>query len=393
MYRKVLQLAIYTLLIFSCYSQHEDNKDLNAAIIPGAERTELYRKQLTSKNVGLVVNPTSQIGTSHLVDSLLKLGVQVSAIFAPEHGFRGRADAGEQVSDGYDNKTGLPIISLYGKNKKPTAEQLRDIDILVFDIQDVGVRFYTYISTLHYVMEAAAENAIKVLILDRPNPNRHIIDGPIMEPEFISFVGLHPVPILYGLTIGEYGRMINGEHWLKNGLKCDLEVIPCGNYGQHSRYSLPVRPSPNLPNDQAINLYPSLCFFEGTTFSIGRGTDAPFQVIGHPDLINYTFTFTPRSNEGSKYPKHENKACYGVDLRAIPQVHKLDLSFLLEFYNAAEKEGIPFFNDNNFFEKLAGTLSLRKALETGKTAPEIRASWQPGLNKYKLKRNRYLLYE
>ena len=262
MYRKVLQLAIYTLLIFSCYSQHEDNKDLKSPIIPGAERTELYLDKLKSKNIGLVVNQTSMIGNTHLVDSLLALNVSISRIFAPEHGFRGKADAGETVQDGIDTRTGLAIISLYGKNKKPSAQQLEGIDLLVFDIQDVGARFYTYISTLHYVMEAAAENDIEVLILDRPNPNRHIIDGPIMEEQYMSFVGMHPVPIVYGLTIGEYGLMINGEAWLKDNIKCKLKVIPCGDYSGSSRYSLPVKPSPNLPNDQAIRLYPSICFLK-----------------------------------------------------------------------------------------------------------------------------------
>ena len=393
MYRKVLQLAIYTLFIFSCYSQHEDNKDLNAPIIPGAERTELYLDKLKAKSVGLVVNQTSVINSTHLVDSLLSHSISISKIFAPEHGFRGKADAGETVEDGIDTKTGLPIISLYGKNKKPSSEQLEGLEVLVFDIQDVGVRFYTYISTLHYVMEAAAENEIEVIILDRPNPNRHIIDGPVMEEEYKSFVGMHSVPVLYGLTIGEYGKMINGEGWLANNINCTLEVIPCNNYNADSRYNLPIKPSPNLPNDQSINLYPSLCFFEGTVLSIGRGTDFPFQVIGHPSLSEYPFSFTPSSNEGSKYPKHDGEICYGLDLREIEEVTELDLTYLFEFYKAMKLKEAPFFNENNFFEKLAGTRKLRESLINEIPISELKSSWQDELNAYKQIRANYVIYE
>lgn len=358
----------------------------------GAELTNAYVELLEGKRVGLVVNQTSLIDDKHLVDSLLSYGHDVTTIFAPEHGFRGKADAGEKVDDGVDVKTGLPIISLYGSNKKPHKDQLAEVDILVFDIQDVGVRFYTYISTLHYIMEAAAENNIPVIVLDRPNPNIHYIDGPVLEPEFKSFVGMHPVPVVYGMTIGEYAQMINGESWLDNGIKCDLTIVPCGNYERHQSYVLPVKPSPNLPNALSILHYPSLCFFEGTTMSIGRGTAFPFQVIGHPELSG-DFTFTPVKTDGAKYPKHENKTCKGNDLRKLrPLKNQLDLSFLIQYYKEAQAKDVTFFNDNNFFEKLAGTSSLREMIKDGKSINEIRASWQEDINNFKIIRDKYLIY-
>lgn len=298
-----------------------------------AARTDLYINLLKGKNIAVVANQTSVIykeiykkkqEARHLVDSLLMLGIEVKKVFAPEHGFRGKADAGEVVKDGFDTKTGLQIISLYGKNKKPSAMQLKEIDIVIFDIQDVGARFYTYISSLHYLMEACAEANIQVIILDRPNPNSHYIDGPVLEAEHTSFVGMHKVPVVYGMTIGEYGKMINGEKWLQNGIQCNLKVIPLKNYNHQTIYSLPIKPSPNLPNDKSINLYPSLCFFEGTNISAGRGTEMQFQVYGSPYLTKSSFTFTPQANEGSKYPKYKNKRCFGEDLRTAKNLQKLD---------------------------------------------------------------------
>ena len=290
-------------------------------IVTAADQTPLYLKKLKGKKIAVVANQTSVIknkknGYTHLVDSLVNSNINIQKVFAPEHGFRGKADAGEEIKDGVDTKTGLPIISLYGKNKKPSKEQLKGINAVVFDIQDVGARFYTYISTLHYVMEACAESGIPVIVLDRPNPNGHYIDGPVLEPEHKSFVGMHPVPIVYGMTIGEYAKMINGEKWLANGIKAKLTVIPLKNYTHQSEYSLPIKPSPNLPNDVSINLYPSLCFFEGTNVSAGRGTDMQFQVYGSPFLNDKNpFSYTPSPNEGAKYPKHAYMICYGEDLR------------------------------------------------------------------------------
>ena len=283
-----------------------------------AAQTELYLNLIKGRNIAIVGNQTSTINTTHLVDSLLALGISVKKVFAPEHGFRGKADAGELVKDGFDTKTGLPIFSLHGKSKKPSAEQLKGIDVVIFDIQDVGARFYTYISSLHYVMEASAENNIPVIVLDRPNPNGHYIDGPVLEPKHSSFLGKHPVPLVYGMTIGEYGQMINGQKWLKNGIQCDLTVIPLKNYSHNSEYSLAIRPSPNLPNDISINLYPSLGFFEGTTINAGRGTEFQFQRYGAPFFAKSSFSYIPKPNFGSKYPKQKGKLCYGVNLSTTP---------------------------------------------------------------------------
>jgi uncharacterized protein YbbC (DUF1343 family) len=364
-----------------------------------AEQTDLYLNLLKGKIIAVVANQTSVIEKKekrkekrefvHVVDSLLSLNMKVKKVFAPEHGFRGKADAGELLKDGIDTKTGLPIISLYGKNKKPSAEQLKGIDLIVFDIQDVGARFYTYISSLHYVMEAAAEAGIPLIIFDRPNPNGHYIDGPILEIEHKSFVGMHPVPVVYGMTIGEYGQMINGEKWLANGIQCDLTVIPLKNYTHKSTYSLPIKPSPNLPNDKAINLYPSLCFFEGTSVSAGRGTDMQFQIYGSPYLERTSFYFTPQSNEGAKNPKYRNKKCYGEDLRETEKLSQLNLSWLLKANKQTHTAG-SFFN--SFFTKLAGTEKLQDQIMQGLSEQEIRKSWQKGLSTFKKIRSKYLIY-
>ncbi|MDP5107109.1 MAG: DUF1343 domain-containing protein [Polaribacter sp.] len=372
------------------------NKTISASILKtGAERTNLYLNLLKGKNVAIVGNQTSIVETKsknniqrHLVDSLLALDIKVKKVFAPEHGFRGEADAGEIVKNGIDTKTGLPIISLYGENKKPSAEQLAGIDVVVFDIQDVGARFYTYISSLHYVMEACAELKIPVLILDRPNPNGHYIDGPVLELAHKSFVGMHKVPVVYGMTIGEYGQMINGEKWLKNGLQCDLTVIPLENYTHETEYSLPIKPSPNLPNDKSINLYPSLCFFEGTNVSAGRGTEMQFQIYGSPFLTKSAFTFTPQANEGAKYPKYKNELCYGEDLRKTENLTKLDLTYIIKAYK--QNTSKEFFNA--FFTKLAGTKKLQQQLEQRISEKEIRKTWTKDLEAFKLIRNKYLIY-
>ena len=338
------------------------------------------------------MNQTSTIAATHLADYLLERDISVVRLFTPEHGFRGKEDAGAKVSDGRDPKTGLSIVSLYGKNKKPSAESLEGLDVLIFDIQDVGVRFYTYISTLHYVMEAAAEQGVKVIVMDRPNPHAHYVDGPVLKEAFSSFVGMHPVPVIYGLTIGEYAQMINGEAWLSEGIKCDLTIIPVSNYLRSDQYILPIKPSPNLPNNLSIGHYPSLCFFEGTTLSVGRGTTMPFQIIGHPGL-EMDFTFTPQSTEGARYPKHENELCTGLDLRNIKPASALDLSYLITMHDEMKSRKLPFFNDDNFFNLLAGTDELKKDIISQKPLEEIKASWEKGLIDYKIKRRQYLIYD
>lgn len=373
-------------------------------IKPGAQNTAAYLPLLQHKKVGVVTNQTGIVTVGDdgkpkgkldggkaisVVDFLLSQQINVTKIFAPEHGFRGTADAGEHIQDGKDTKTGLPIISLYGDNKKPKPEQLAGLDVVVFDLQDVGARFYTYISTLHYLMEACAENNIPLVVFDRPNPNGSIVDGPILEKEFTSFVGMHPIPVLHGLTIGEYGKMINGEKWLKNGVQCKLTVIPCLDYNRTMAYSLPVRPSPNLPNDQAINLYASLCFFEGTNVSLGRGTNKQFQIYGSPDLPDTGFSFFPQPNEGAKDPPLKGKTCYGEDLSQTPKVTKLELKWLIGAYqNTREKS--KFFTP--FFTKLAGTKKLQQQIESGMSEEDIRASWQNGLERFKKIRKLYELY-
>lgn len=362
----------------------------------GAEQIGKIMTAIHGRKVSLVVNQTSMVGTTHLVDTLLASGVHIASIYAPEHGFRGQADAGATINSSVDPATGIPILSLYGASKKPTPDQLVGVELLVFDIQDVGARFYTYISTLHYVMEAAAENGIPLLVLDRPNPNGHYVDGPILETNYTSFVGMHPVPIVHGMTIAEYARMINGQSWLANGITCNLQVVPCEGYNHQTVYVPPIPPSPNLRTVEAMYLYPSLCFFEGTVISVGRGTDMPFQVYGHPALQNCAFQFTPLSKPGASKPPHENATCLGVDLRVktrevLQRENKLNLSFLLHAYQNYPKPD-SFFLANGFFEKLAGTSLLREQIVQNVSEEAIRASWQPALNVYKDTRKRYLLY-
>lgn len=355
----------------------------------GAERTAIYLPLLEGKSIAVVGNQSSLIASTHLVDSLLNSNLDVVKVFSPEHGFRGTADAGAYIDNGVDERTGLSIVSLYGSNKKPKAEQLVGIDVLLFDIQDVGARFYTYISTLHYVMEAAAEHNISVLVLDRPNPNGHYVDGPVLDTAFRSFVGMHPIPIVHGMTIGEYAQMINGEKWLKEGVECDLNVIPMTAYERYKPYDLPVKPSPNLPNAQAVNLYPSLCLFEGTTVSVGRGTPLPFQHYGAPYLKS-DYYFIPKSGEGAKYPKHEGQKCFGIDLSKHKKLEQIDLSFLMNAYEQAEDKSTFF---NAFFDKLAGGNSLRLSIIEGKSEEEIRKAWSDELEAFKKMRNAYLIYE
>ncbi|MBC5642984.1 DUF1343 domain-containing protein [Parabacteroides segnis] len=364
-------------------------------LVLGAERMDVITRLLKDKQVGLVINQTSILEKQqkHLLDALVEKGIQVKKVFAPEHGFRGTADAGEEVKDSRDLKTGIPIVSIYGKNKKPTAEQLNGLDVIVFDIQDVGARFYTYISTMHYVMEACAENGVEFIVLDRPNPN-DFVDGPIRQKGFESFVGVDPIPLLHGLTVGELAWMINSEGWLKSSPdSCKLHIVKMENWKHGDPYWLPVKPSPNLPNDQSIRLYPSLCFFEATNVSVGRGTYYPFQVIGYPDRKYGDFAFTPVSLPGfDTNPLQKDKECYGIDLREYPFEGGLTLRFFLDFYNKAGNEQAFFFSRPQWFDLLAGTKELRYQIVRGLTEEEIRESWQPELDKYKQMRKKYLLY-
>ncbi len=365
-------------------------------VVPGAYRTEIYLELLKGKNVAFVVNQTSMIGQVHLVDSLFHLGINIKKIFAPEHGFRGEADAGEAVKDGIDQKTGIPIVSLYGKKKKPSQEDLAGIDMVIFDIQDVGARFYTYISAMTYIMQSCAKFNIDFMVFDRPNPNGHYVDGPVLKDQK-SFVGLHKVPVVHGMTVGEYAQMVNGEGWLENGLKCKLKVIACENYDHNTFYELPVKPSPNLPNMRAIYLYPSLCFFEGTTVSEGRGTNKQFQIFGHPKYVGGDYEFTPKSLQGAKYPKHEGELCHGFDLSNIPVEtikgeRQLKLDYLIDYYSNFPK-GEVFFLKNNFFDKLAGSSELREQILSGLDTDAIRATWQDDLENFKQIRKKYLLYK
>ena len=364
-----------------------------AGVVVGAERLENYLTQLTNKRVGLVINQTSRVGTTYLVDTLRARGVNVTAIFAPEHGFRGEEADGATIKDGRDARSGVPVRSVYGKTKKPTPQMLADVDVLVFDIQDVGARFYTFISTLHYVMEAAAEQNKPVLVLDRPNPNGDLVDGPLLEPAHQSFVGLDPLPIAHGLTIGELSTMINGEHWLAGGRRCRLTVVPmAAGYTHATPYHLPVRPSPNLPTDHAVALYPSICLFEGTNVSVGRGTPTPFEVIGSPSQpATWPFSFTPQPNAGSPSPPLKGQRCNGLNLADAPtrEASGLILKYLLDFYQQSTDKA-HFFG--KYFEELSGTSTLRQQIIAGKTEAEIRASWAPGLAKFKTMRNKYLLY-
>lgn len=360
----------------------------------GADQPGAYLPLLHGKNIGIVANQTSIKGDLHIVDFLIENKVSLKKVFSPEHGFRGKASAGEKVNSSIDEKTGLPIVSLYGNNKKPKAEQLKDLDLVIFDIQDVGARFYTYISTMTYVMEACAENNIPLLILDRPNPNGYYVDGPVLKKGFESFVGLHPVPIVHGMTVGEYAQMLNGEGWLKNKVKCKLQIVKCKNYDHKTSYDLPVKPSPNLPNHYAIDLYPSLCLFEGTNVSVGRGTEFPFQQVGAPYFGKGTTSFTPKPNEGAKYPKYQGELCNGYILQDFAEyyIHGLGeiyLFWIIEAYKQAPNKD-QFFT--NFFEKLAGTDELQKQIESGMSPIDIRESWREDVNKFKNIRQKYLLY-
>lgn len=387
MNRSFFLLSFLSFFFMTCGKANNQDEKL----VLGAERTTAYISGIEGKNIGLLINHTSMIGDTHLVDFLLQKNINIKKIFAPEHGFRGKADAGEKIEDNVDVKTGIQVASLYGKNKKPTPEMLEGLDVVIFDIQDVGTRFYTYISSMHYMMEACAENNVKMIVFDRPNPNGHYIDGPILKPEFKSFVGMHPIPVVHGLTVGELAQMINGEDWLEGGLKCDLEVVTMEHYSHSDSYSLPVKPSPNLPNDKAINLYPSLCFFEGTKMSIGRGTQFPFQVIGYPDEKFGKFSFTPESIVGmSKYPKYKGEICYGVDLRNSKRLDLLDLAYVIDNYKLWKKEE-SFFT--NYFNTLAGTDQLKKQIESGMSEKEIKKTWQEVLDKYRILRKKYLLYQ
>ncbi|HOY38758.1 MAG TPA: DUF1343 domain-containing protein [Bacteroidales bacterium] len=366
-------------------------------VITGADQTEAYLPLLLGKRVALVANQTSICGNKHLVDTLVKLGIDVAYVFCPEHGFRGTAGAGDIVGNSTDTETGLSIVSLYGKNKKPQQQYMQNIDIVVFDLQDVGVRFYTYISTLHYVMLACAENNIPLIVLDRPNPNAHYIDGPVLDTACSSFIGMHPVPIVYGMTIGEYAKMINGEKWINTPEPCALTVIPCKNYTHNTPYYLPIPPSPNLPNDRSIQLYPTLCLFEGTCLSVGRGTEMQFQVIGHPLLKSWdktTFRFTPKPNAGAAKPVLENQECFGFDFRNSLSPFeegnsRLNISLLVEVWNNFPDK-TKFFNKS--FVLLAGTKKLQQQIESGMQEDEIRASWQEGIEEFKKIRHKYTIY-
>ncbi|MFT4780694.1 MAG: hypothetical protein ACJAZK_002142 [Psychroserpens sp.] len=394
--------------------QHDSLLKLNDEIIVGAHQINNYLPLLKGKRVGIVANQTSVIkvrgGISglknseasgleittiryeHIIDSLLKRNVNIKKVFAPEHGFRGEADAGELVKDGIDTKTNLPIVSLYGKNRKPSPAQLADLDVVIFDIQDVGARFYTYISSLHYVMEACAEANIPVMILDRPNPNGNYIDGPILETKHKSFVGMHPIPVVHGMTIGEYAKMINGQGWLDHNIICDLTVIEMQNYKHDDTYSSPIKPSPNLPNAKSINLYPSLCFFEGTNVNAGRGTSKQFQIYGSPylDKTVYNFKYIPMPNDASKYPKHDGVLCYGEDLSTHKDLNQLDLSYLIKAYQNSIDKTVFF---NTFFTNLAGTKALQIQIESGVSEQDIRETWADGLSTFKKVRSMYLIYE
>lgn len=387
--KQFLILLILFITLFSC------GQIYLPPVKTGAERTEIYFPLLEGKNVAIVSNHTSLVGDVHLVDSLLSAGINVIKVFCPEHGFRGSQDAGQEVNDQIDLKTGLSLISLYGKNKKPRSEDLKNVDIIIYDIQDVGARFYTYISTMTYVMKACAENNIPLMILDRPNPNGFYVDGPVLDEDFKSFVGMHPVPVVYGMTPAEYALMVNGEKWLNDGIICDLTIVKLENYDHKTKYKLPVKPSPNLPDMTAVYLYPSLCFFEGTVVSVGRGTDFPFQVIGHPENMIGSFIFTPRSIPGvCTHPKYEGVKCLGQNLKwyienrnKIPD--QINLGWLIGMFDFLN-EKTEFFND--YFDKLAGSSKLRKQIEQGWNEEKIRESWQPEIDDFKKTRSKYLLY-
>lgn len=390
----MIRLFVFGFFLFlaaSCQAQPTTTQKVKSqqGAITGADQIGDFYKMLANKRIALVVNHTSLISKTHLADSLKSLGVNIVKIFGPEHGFRGNAADGEHVNDSMDVRTGIALVSLYGKNKKPTQQQLENVDVVIFDIQDVGTRFYTYISTMHYVMEACAEARKKVMILDRPNPN-DFVDGPMNEKPFESFVAMHPIPIAHGLTVGELAQMINGEGWLANKQKCEIEIIKLKNWKHADEYALPVGPSPNLPNNQAIRLYPSICLFEGTVISLGRGTPFPFQVLGNPELKEMPFTFTPVTIKGvAVKPPHEGKLCYGIDLRNEKPERRINLSYVIKMYNAypdKDKFFIPYF------DILAGTPKLKQQIKDGLTEDQIRATWKGDLDKFKMSRSKYLLY-
>lgn len=387
---KYKMIRLIGLSIFLCLAVVLTNGQTASKPVLGAEQLDLLVPKLKHRKVGLLVNNTSMVGHIHLVDTLKSLGVNVVKIFSPEHGFRGNAADGELISDEIDKKTGLPIVSLYGNAKKPTREQLENIDIVLFDIQDVGVRFFTYISSLYYVMEACGENNKTVMILDRPNPNAYV-DGPMLDPAYKSFVGMLEIPIAHGMTVGELAKMMLGENWIKDGPLCRLEVIKMKNYTHTTNYVLPVKPSPNLPTQNAVLWYPSLCLFEGTAISVGRGTQMPFEIIGSPEMKDYPFQFTPISIKGmSTHPPHQDKECFGLDLRNVKPEPGISLKYLIEFYkHFPNKE--EFFTP--YFDKLAGNSTLKEQIINGMSEDEIKLSWQRDLNAFKAKRKKYLLYK
>lgn len=395
-YRKIAMPLFGVLMLVACAGQTQDQAVEASALKVGAEKLEVILPLLNNKRIGIVANQSSLVGEKHLVDTLLDHKIRIQCVFAPEHGFRGFADAGEKIADDVDPKTGIHVISLYGNNKKPSEKDLANVDVVLFDIQDVGVRFYTYLSTLHYVMEACAELDIPLIVLDRPNPNGFYVDGPVLQKDQQSFVGLHPIPLVYGMNIGEYAQMINGEYWLKDSVQVDLTVVPCDNYDRMGEYELPVRPSPNLPNSTSIYLYPMLALFEGTVVSVGRGTDFPFQVVGHPEFPDHRFSFVPVSKPGAKFPKLQGETCYGIDLREFGSFYprktkQLYLFWLLGFYKklpAKER----FFLSNNFFNRLAGNRELMEQIKKGKSEEEIRVSWKADLDAFKKIRSKYLIY-
>jgi len=382
----------FYLLMLSCTTVLQLGPQSDSPVLPGATQQAAYLPLLQGKKVALVVNQTSCVGEGHLVDVLLDADIAVQKIFAPEHGFRGDSGAGESVADAVDPATGLPVISLHSAVRKPTRAMLEEVDVVVFDIQDVGVRCYTYLSTLHYVMEACAEHQCPLIVLDRPNPNGHYIDGPVLDPAFRSFVGMHSIPVVHGMTLGEMACMINGEGWLQDRLQCALTVVSVKNYTHQTPYALPMPPSPNLPNDQAVALYPCLSFFEGTTMSTGRGTSFPFQVLGYPASTFGTFQFTPMSlSPHAQYPKYQDQCCFGIDLRHERRPLRLNLQYLLHFFQLAIAQGVPFFRPN--FDIHAGSGQLRQQMEAGCSEEEIRASWQERLKAYSAMRKQYLLYD
>ncbi|HEX8315316.1 MAG TPA: DUF1343 domain-containing protein [Flavisolibacter sp.] len=394
--------------------KQETTKTTSSVIIPGADQMQEYLPMLKGKKVALLVNHTSVVGNTHLIDALKKAGVNITVIFGPEHGFRGDAPDGEKIETTVDKKTGIPVISLYGKKNKPAPEDLKNVDMMVYDIQDVGTRFYTFISSMQYFMEAALENNIPMIILDRPNPNGFYVDGPVLDLKFKSFVGMQPVPVVYGMTIGEYANMILQQGWLSDAANAayenlkrirfregakffQLHVVPVKNYTHQSKYVLPVKPSPNLPDIQSVYWYASTCFFEGTTFSEGRGTAKPFQYIGHPLMPKSMFSFTPTATQGAPNPKHKDKVCYGYNLNGTPEQvlkkvnNRIQLSYLMEAYKLfPDKEA--FFNNPSSIHRLAGTDQLMQQIKDGKSEEEIRKSWEPKLTEFKKIRKQYLMY-